>query len=76
MIRIRNAFVVSMCLLACACGQGEDRKPSQAPTQKPMPLDPNPPMSASDIDAIVKEQGSNAASSPADTGNTSGEQRN
>ena len=75
MNRLRNVAIISIALMAAACGDNEVDKLPEAPARRPMELAPNPPMSASDIDAIVKEQGGSAAPPPATNGNTSGEQR-
>ncbi len=74
---LRTATALSVAMIVTACGGGEEGKNStEAPKAKPMELAPNPPVSSSDIDAIVKQQGGGAAAPPATTGNTSGTQGN
>ena len=68
-----EAAVAAIAMLVTACG-GSDvgEKPSDAPARGTVETAPNPPMSSSDIDAIVRDQGGAAAAPPANTGNSSG----
>lgn len=73
-----NKFVpvLFLSLMIAGCGKGDDEIDNlpEAPERKPMALDPNPPLSASDIDAIVsqKTRGVSATAPDANTGNDSG----
>lgn len=62
-------------LLLASCGKSEDEltKAPEAPKRAPMELYDNPPMSSSDIDAIVKEKvrGVSGATPEASNGSTS-----
>lgn len=48
----RISLAVATMLMLTACG---DKMDDPAATEELRPLDPNPPLSASDIDSIVKE---------------------
>lgn len=72
----RKSIVVAITLglAVSACEKAkEPQPPLQAPERAPMALDPNPPMSSADIDAIVRQhvRSDGAAAPKANTGNTS-----
>ena len=53
----RLTAIAAACLLTACGDSGQDAQKTQpAPERPPMALDPSPPMSASDIDAIVNSQ--------------------
>jgi hypothetical protein len=76
MSRNANLALICVAVLTASCGKTGDEAKGGPGERQPMALEPSPPMSSSDIDAIVKEQGAGAATTPATNGNTSGEQRN
>ena len=77
MKRMTALAALATALLTSGCGGGDEKeKYPEAPKKAPMELAPSPPISSSDIDAIVKAQGDAPAAPPATTGNTSGPQGN
>ncbi len=52
----KGLMIAASCLLALAgCGDASLEKAPEAPKAEPRELYPNPPISSSDIDAIVAE---------------------
>lgn len=61
-------LTIAAAVLLTSCGDAEQeaQKTQQAPDRPPMALDPSPPMSAADIDAIVNSHsGANAPAAAA-----------
>lgn len=57
---------------ACSDKFGNTEKAKEAPERDPIALDPNPPMTASDIDAIVNGSRGKAAASKTDPNGSEG----
>lgn len=53
---IKGFIFIGLCLSIAACDEGKVDPVLKAPDRNPMELDPNPPMSANDIDSIVREK--------------------
>lgn len=51
----RSSIAIAVTLALTACGGGAEDQKAERRREELRPLDPNPPMSASDIDSIVKE---------------------
>ncbi len=68
------AMVIAAALSVSACGDtfGGAEEAKEAPEKDPIALDPNPPMTASDIDAIVSGSRGKAAASESKTTGSEG----
>ena len=50
----KTTLLLMLCLLA-SCSRNDARDQPKAPEGKPVALDPNPPMSSSELDAIINQ---------------------
>lgn len=63
--KMKNAVAIAALIVLTGCGSKDEGKEPRAPLDAPardrMALDPNPPMSGADIDAIVNQTRSEVA---------------